>query len=399
MSEARPYMFDVDFSKQDFQPKETEIEEEAPPPPMFSEAELNEARDQSYESGHAAGLAEATTGIEQHIAQNSDVMVAALSQVVAEQHRANEQTTKQAILVAKRLVEKLMPEMVRQNGADEIEAVVTDTLETMLEAAQISVFVHPDLQEEMSERLKQIAAQTNLNENLSVHADDSLGLSDCRMEWGSGNARRVVDETWQKLSEAVDRNVASSLASPPTDTVGEAPAPQAADAAPVMAQIPDAPTAPPETQTTDAQPAEAMSVAPEEDISADIPPAEQAISVEEPAADAQQDAPAGLPETPPTIRNEPEMQPGPVDADALEIADAAETPTLTGAESAMPLPGAIETGAVETGGSDQEALPSVEGDVMAPVTDEPSETPSGPPVLPGAIDLEPEPVREDENSS
>lgn len=380
MNNATPFMFDVDFSKQELKRKEVKVEE-APPPPMFSEAELSAARQQAFEEGQAAGLAEAANSIEEKISQNIDVIVAALSQLASEQHRANTLISKQSILVARKLVEKLMPEMVRQHGSDEIEAVVTDTLDTMLDAAKVTVFVHPDLLSDMSERFKHIAATTNLNENLIVQADERLGPSDCRMEWGGGNAARHADSTWRELAGAVDRNVSVPLTGaedfseeptkqPPEQNIDLTPQPAEEFAAgePASNEAPVDPNA-----------AEVVAHEGDDNIAAEITTDSETIQSQAGGAtDVESE--------------ETEHQDDPDSTSVAELDNTPELPPLPMNEP-PPLPGAVYQ---EASGPTPAA--ESEGDVLPPEQEEEAAMAAAP-VLPGAIELDQEPDREGGNST
>ncbi len=94
-----PYLFDVDFDALSLPPEPKE-EEAAPPPPTFSEDELQAARDTAFEAGKAEGYTQASTGIEQQLAQTIAALQAGFSTVAVAQNAANQETMRDTVAVA-----------------------------------------------------------------------------------------------------------------------------------------------------------------------------------------------------------------------------------------------------------------------------------------------------------
>jgi hypothetical protein len=91
-TEKRPFLFDLDFGAPENQADDTPEVEQEPPPPTFSEEELQAAKQDGYNSGHADGIHEAVTGLEHRIAESLDVATTAFSRLAAAQETANKKT-------------------------------------------------------------------------------------------------------------------------------------------------------------------------------------------------------------------------------------------------------------------------------------------------------------------
>lgn len=249
-NKRRPFLFDVDFGAAENQTEDIPEVEEEPAPPTFSEADLHAAKQDAYNLGHAAGNQESIAGFEHRIAESLDVATSAFSRLAATQEEANKQIALDGLRLAATVVEKMMPEMVRRHGVEEIESAVADVLENIIDEPTVTVTVHEDLMEPMAERLRPVALKSGLGDRLLVTSDPTLGLSDCRVSWGDGGAERNADAIWSRVEDTLDRN----LALPPEESTPE-PTPKPTADIPEVATTDGSP--PPVERTNDAQSSEA----------------------------------------------------------------------------------------------------------------------------------------------
>ncbi|MBL4722083.1 MAG: hypothetical protein JKY20_13270 [Alphaproteobacteria bacterium] len=355
----RPFLFEHDFGDADIRAEEAQEPEEELVP-SFSEEELEAAKQQAFQAGHAAGFKESNDSFEHRIAESLDIATASFSRLTVAQATANEKMTQDGLRLAAKLVETMMPALVEQHGDAEIETAVTQVLQGIIETPAITITVHDDLVEKMTGCLQTIAQQAGLDENLMVNGDPSLGLSDCRVSWGEGGAVRDFDAVWSQAEAALDRNLTPDLTNvtaastipntPPAPTL-ETEMPEIAEIteieAPIAAATPDAiePPAfvspvPPDTglgiaSTITAEPV--LATPPQPLAGAEGAP--DALHVTEPAG---LDTPPIIPEiisTPTASNTIAAALPGAVAAE-LPGAVAAELPGAVAAE----LPGAVAPG-------------------------------------------------------
>lgn len=349
-TERRPFLFDLDFGAPENQADDTPEVEEEPPAPTFSEEELQAAKQDGYNTGHADGIHEAIAGFEHRIAESLDVATAAFSRLAAAQAEANEQIALDGLRLAATVVEKMMPELVRRHGVEEIESAVADVLENIIDEPSVTVTVHEDLMEPMAERLRVVGKNVGLGDRLLVIGDPTLGLSDCRVSWGEGGAERNADAIWSRVDETLDRNLTPT----PEEPAPAEPAPEEITPEPAM-DIPDAATndvSPPVEFTNDAQTSETP---PLPDAVADVAtqPAIPSEDVSEPSKIA--------------VAPDPEIVPD--DINAIGVPDT----TIESAALESPAPIIVEPPAPNGG-----ATPELPGSI----TPEPSSADSG---LPGAV--------------
>ncbi len=214
MAALKKYMFDLDFDALEpavsaaavDAPSEEELAPE-PPPPTFSQFELEEAQRAAYAEGHAAGVREAAEVTERRHAEALTALAAALAAVQAAQRDGLDTVRRESILLAQAVVKKLHPEMARRYGVEGIGGVVHECLMQVDEAARLTVRVHPDLLEGVRAEAARVAEQAEFDGKILFAADAKLALGDCRVEWGNGGADRDQALLWSEIETIVARAV------------------------------------------------------------------------------------------------------------------------------------------------------------------------------------------------
>ncbi len=237
------FLFDLSFDEEarggeNVEAAQAEEPEIPPPPPepTFSEADLNAARSQAFEEGHAAGLNEAGAGIEQRASAALEAVAANLALLGGQQEEANRKALKDLIALNKRILEMLIPAYLERHGADEIDALVHNCLTRVLDPGETVIEIPANFAEALEPRLRETATQAGFAGSLDIRPAQDLTAGDVRLAWQNGGAARLGEELWTEISEAVDRAIHS---------LGGADAPQPAAAEPTdqATNADDAPTA------------------------------------------------------------------------------------------------------------------------------------------------------------
>ncbi|MEQ8601969.1 MAG: FliH/SctL family protein [Marivibrio sp.] len=192
--------------------EEVEAEEpEAPPPPTFSEEELEAAKSAAYDEGRREGLEAGRQEIQQEI----DAQIADLLEVVSErmtplaerQKQAHERAGALMAKIARDIFEKLMPAYAKRYGDEEVVGLVADSLANLQDVGRLSVRVAPEAAEPLAERLEQTVRLAGFEGKLSVIADPSMQSGDAALDWGAGGAERRYRDIWAEIDEAVERAI------------------------------------------------------------------------------------------------------------------------------------------------------------------------------------------------
>jgi flagellar assembly protein FliH len=216
----KPFLFERDF---DIDPAELkrrreaeraakrEAEQEAaqaaaePPPPSYSQEDLNQAAADSFQRGVEQGRAEAMTGIEQRLADSWQTVGDRFRQLQGAHQAALETLSAEVTELAYTMVRQLSPTVAKTGGMLEIEAMIAEVFSSLRDEPRIRVRVHPDLIEQVRARMSEIATDNAFEGQITVRPEPELSEGDCRLEWSEGGAERLQVEIWRRMAGALER--------------------------------------------------------------------------------------------------------------------------------------------------------------------------------------------------
>lgn len=212
------YMFDLDFGPPPAnRPKAAETAEDShqpepepdlPPPPTFTEEDLQVVREAAYEEGHRNGTAEANETQQALLAASLERVSNALAMLDSAQADANDANQRIAARVAMAVLKKVLPAACEQNAFEEIVRTVHECLGHVLDEPRIIVRVDSSLVDPMRERLEQTAIEHGFEGRVVVQADARVVIGDCRVEWTDGGAERDQARLVADIETAVNRALA-----------------------------------------------------------------------------------------------------------------------------------------------------------------------------------------------
>ncbi len=183
----------------------------APPPPMFTEAELQGACDTARRKGEEAGLArgrsEAVTTFDKQVAATLSA-IAQQTAAIAKSVAAEAQAAGKSVDLALAIVRKLHPALVERQGLAEIESVLSQCLESLKQEPRLVAYVHSARLDALQERLAPMSASNGFEGRVVLIGDDAMGESDCRVEWADGGVEREAGRIWRAVEEALTRYIA-----------------------------------------------------------------------------------------------------------------------------------------------------------------------------------------------
>ncbi len=220
MAVVRKFLFDNDFGEAPQSnaagakaqgapsPKSTPV---APPPPMFTEAEMQGACDMARRKGEEAGLArgrgEAIAAFDKQVAATLST-IAQQTAAIAKSVAAEAQAAGRSVDLALAIVRKLHPALVERQGLAEIESVLGQCLESLKQEPRLVAYVHGARLDALQERLAQLSAANGFEGRVVLIGDEAMGESDCRVEWADGGVEREAGRIWRAIEETLNRYVA-----------------------------------------------------------------------------------------------------------------------------------------------------------------------------------------------
>ncbi len=213
----KKYMFDLDFGPPSTRAKapettmdeyDDEPEPEAPPPPTFTEEDLQVVREAAYEEGHSAGLSEASSNREAQLAGAMTKLAEAVETLRGAQEQSADENQRVAARVAMAVLKKVLPAACEEHSFEEVVRTVQECFANVLDEPRIIVRTDPELVDPVRERLETVAVIHGFEGRVVVQADPRLARGDCRVEWTDGGAERDQARLIADIEAAVDRSLA-----------------------------------------------------------------------------------------------------------------------------------------------------------------------------------------------
>lgn len=215
----RRFLFDQSFDVAP-KPKKPKPEEEKPPEPTFSRDELEAARQDGYAHGHAAGSKEAAAAVEADIARLVAVIGERLPVLSEDQAAANQRLLQDGARLATTIARKILPAFSARHGMEEIAALVSQCLQTLIDQPKITVRVAPPNIEAVRAHLDTAASASAFDGRFLVEPETTMGPSDCRILWQGGGLERREADIWRQVDAATE----NYLGGLPKNTGGDTPA-------------------------------------------------------------------------------------------------------------------------------------------------------------------------------
>ncbi len=186
-----------------------ELEEVAPPPPpTFSEAELEAAKRKEYQRGHTEGIKEGHAqahGEDEQRHIHIEQMLTGLVQEIAQLKHKHEtllrlQCTELTHLVML-ITRKVAGDVIQNTPRAGIEDMVNKCLGVLMHQAKVTLHVHPSLEEDLATRMQVKLKQAGIEAELLLATDDTLAPGEGRLEWRDGMAERNIGDLWIKIEQ------------------------------------------------------------------------------------------------------------------------------------------------------------------------------------------------------
>jgi len=215
MPASKKFLFDRSFDPPDIPPVAAVVEELIPEEPeivipTFSEEELAHAREEAFANGREEGVREAAEATEREILQTIQTIDSELTRLISQQKIANGSIFRDSIDVAAGIVRKCFPHLNSDQSMHEIESIVSETLVQVIDEPRVVISIHPDLQQNLSQRLDSITGRVHFEGRISIRPDADIATGDCRIEWSNGGAERNMTDLWQQIDEVVKTNLSST---------------------------------------------------------------------------------------------------------------------------------------------------------------------------------------------
>jgi len=203
MAKPKKYFFDLNNFNDDFGP-----EPEVPPPPVFSQEELDGAQKSSYDRGKRDGLAEAKASRDKQVADLVGRIAQNFSTLFAAEDARMSLYESETICLARAIFERLFPGLNERHGLAEVERVIMGVLESHRMRPEIVIEVAPDYVEPVRISINEALKGAHGNGSCAVEGNPALGPGDCRMRWNDGGAERGAARIAGQIAEVLEQTLA-----------------------------------------------------------------------------------------------------------------------------------------------------------------------------------------------
>ncbi len=191
--------------------------EPEPAEPAITEADLEQARREGYESG----LSDGREAAERELTESRETRMLAvlhhagglLETLLASEDRRLAAAEADAAAIAESVARKILPAYAEREGLNEITALAQKAIADRLEEQRIAIRTNDLLLDRLRERVEPMARDHGFEGRLIFLADNALGPEDCLIEWADGGIERRAETQWSEVGSAV------AEAAPPASAV------------------------------------------------------------------------------------------------------------------------------------------------------------------------------------
>lgn len=196
-----------------------------PPPPTFSEGELEAAsaaaKKLGFAEGFEAGLARAAEQLDEK-RKMVDTTILQLGKTLATTHQEYrtliENESNLLSELVRRISEKVIGIGLEQYGADAIINLVETCLPSVLSKPRLIVELHPEMFDATIDRIESLIHTNGFEGELQFRANETLGRHNVTLEWGGGEATRNVEALWSEIENLLANTPLNLTLSSPAET-------------------------------------------------------------------------------------------------------------------------------------------------------------------------------------
>ena len=214
------YVADNDFEKME---EMARLAAEKAKAPTYTEKQYLETKQKAYDEGLEEGHRQALNNQEERIANGIERMLERLDTLISRQAAYEALQQKETVNLAYSIVKKIMPVFIEKEGQKEIERILNIALRNHTKITELTVYTHPDIKRDLSLRMDEVLKEYDFDTRMTFKDDNTLDLSDCRVEWGDGGIARIVPNLWEEIeyqiSEYLDGNLPKNYMDDPSQQV------------------------------------------------------------------------------------------------------------------------------------------------------------------------------------
>jgi flagellar assembly protein FliH len=178
-----------------------------PPPPVFSEDELEAVRAAAFAQGKAEGEALSRASREQQITNALERVARDMKSLFSGEDLREKTYELEAVALCERVFAHAFPLYAKKTGFEEMKAALRDVIARHNGAGHIRIRVAPDMAQGVEEFMNQISAQS-ADLRFTVQGEDALSANSCRLSWEYGGAVRDSEAMAREITAILQETLA-----------------------------------------------------------------------------------------------------------------------------------------------------------------------------------------------
>lgn len=189
-----------------------------PPPPTFSEAQMEQAKQEAHAQGMKAGRAEAEAtrnkAAEEMASATKSLlqMISNRISIASEEHTRFLKLQHELMLnLSMAVARKVAGDALKREPQASVQVLLKECMALFAGNERVTVFVPTGRYEGLKLAIDTILPQLkDFQGQLEVQGDDTLAENDCRVEWKSGMAEHNAELLWAEIEQIVKKTPLSS---------------------------------------------------------------------------------------------------------------------------------------------------------------------------------------------
>jgi flagellar assembly protein FliH len=206
MASKAKFLFDVPFDGS--RPKVERNYAPKAPPPKFSAEEVEAAKAAAFAEGEAAGRQAAYGEHQQNLETALRSIAQQLRAVAVGQEQARIAASAEATELAVAIARKLAGRLIERQPLDQVEALVLRCMDDMRDEPRLVIRAAEPVVQQLDAKIDQLVAQSGFGGKVALVPDETMALTDCRINWADGSAERRQTALEQEVDQAVERYLA-----------------------------------------------------------------------------------------------------------------------------------------------------------------------------------------------
>ena len=179
--------------------------------PVFTQNEMDAAKNQAREEGRLQGLEEgrenawqeAMVSIEKQNSDTLNAIDASLKELLARSQNDSQTAFTTAVGFAMAVCRKVVPALSEKNAVGEIQGLLEKNFHFLKDEPKISLRLTPFLADKVKPVLADLVKKESYAGKIAVIRDDSLPAGDCHVEWKNGGLQRNAQDVLNQTEELV----------------------------------------------------------------------------------------------------------------------------------------------------------------------------------------------------